>query len=96
MSFDCNNLESFPFNYLVLAKSASYNIYDHDKSARDETSYSLSLQCVTGLFLEARNSLGGEEVIGSLRIALDNSGRVFGKRFSTENLLFLLLKLFID
>ena len=76
--------------------SASYNIYDHDKSARDETSYSLGLQCITGLFLEACNSLGGEEVIGPLRIALDDNGRVFGRIFSIENLCFLLLMLFID
>jgi hypothetical protein len=67
------------FWYVVLAKSASYNIYDHDKSARDETSYSLSLKCITGLFLEARNSLGGEEVIGSLRIDLDGNCRFFWK-----------------
>ena len=53
--------------------------YDHDKSTRDETSYSLSLKCINGLFLEAHNSLGGEEVIVSLRIALDENCRVFGK-----------------
>ena len=70
--------------------SASHNIYDHDKSAHDETSYSLSLKCITGLFLEACDSLGGEEVIVSLRIALDDNGIVFGKRFSTENLRFVI------
>ena len=55
----------------------SYNLYDHDKSARDNASYSLNLKCITGLFLEARNSLSGEEVIVSLRIALDDNYRVF-------------------
>ena len=80
----------------VLAKSANYNIYDHDKSARDETSYSLSLKYIIGLFPEACDSLGGEEVIVSLRIALDDNGRVFGKSISIENLRFLLLMLFID
>ena len=76
--------------YAVLAKSVNYNIYDHDKSARDETSYYLSLKCIIGLFLETCDSLGGEEVMVSLRIALDNNGRVFGKRFSTENLCFVI------
>jgi len=76
--------------YAVLAKSASYNIYDRDKSAREETSYSLSLKCIIGLFLEASDSLGGEEVIVSLRIALDDNGRVFGKSFSTKNLCFVI------
>jgi len=76
--------------YAVLAKSTNYNIYDHDKSAGDQTSYSLSSKCVIGLFLELCDSSGEEEVIVSLRIALDDNGRVFGKRFSTENLCFVI------
>ena len=78
------------FWYALLAKLASYNIYDHDKLVHHETSYSLSLKCIIGLFPEACDSLSGEEVIVSLRIALDDNGRVFGKSFSTENLYFVI------
>ena len=70
--------------------SASYDLYDHDKLAHDETSYCLSVYCIIGLLLETCNSLEGEEVISSLRINLDDNYRVFEDNFSIENLCFVI------
>ena len=47
----------YPILVCCMAMSVSYNIYDHDKSALDETSYSLSLNCIVGLLFKSRSIL---------------------------------------
>lgn len=59
-----------------MAKSASYNICDHDKPARDETSYSLRYSVSWIISLNAAIFFNREEVIFFLKKALDDNNRV--------------------